>query len=537
LPSLLIKSSFGYNTVNLDENIRTPLASIDPSSGSLGSAFFGKSQNKNWIMEPQAEYNKSFKKVNKIQVLAGMTWSGKLTSRNSISASGYSNDNLLGSTTGAQSLESANGFVQYRYAALFARFNYEYDQKYLINLTGRRDASSRFGPDHRFANFGAIGAAWVFSKEKFMSRVFPFLSYGKLRGSYGITGNDLIQDYQYIDSYTGTQYPYQGSPSLRPSRLFNPTYSWEQIKKTELSIELGFLKDRLLLTANWFNHRSDNQIIRYSLPGQTGFTSILTNFPGVVQNRGWELAINSTNVSNANFHWTSSFNITIPKNKLVAFPGLASTSYASQFIIGKPLNLNIGYHFLGVNKQTGIYEFEDINKDNSIDEKDYIYTGTRDPVFYGGMNNSIGYRGWQVDFLFEFRKQKGTDPIYGKSGLVGDGFNQPVALLNHWTQPGDISPYQKYSQKAGPAATAGFLISESSANLTDASFTRLKNLSLSYELSRNWVKKMKMEKCRIYFMAQNLILFTKYKGADPENQSLFSLPPLRMITLGIQITL
>src|SRR5690606_27400325 len=137
---------------------------------------------------------------------------------------------------------------EYRYNAVFGRVNYGYNEKYFLNLTGRRDGSSRFGPGKQFANFGAIGAAWLFSRESFFEENLSWLSFGKLRGSYGTTGSDLIGDYKYLNTYGLTGVGYAGIVGLEPNQLFNPDFSWETNKKVEGAIELGFLKDRLQLS-------------------------------------------------------------------------------------------------------------------------------------------------------------------------------------------------------------------------------------------------------------------------------------------------
>lgn len=543
-PSLTIKTNLGYNYIDFDETSIFPIKAQNPQYNPRGSASFGNNYSRTWIIEPQIEFNHGFGKKGNFSFLVGTTWQENQGKSNIVDATGYTNDDLLYSIAGAANKISSNSYNQYNYEALFGRVNYNWDNKYLINLTGRRDGSSRFGPNKQFANFGAIGLGWIFSDEDIIHKALPFLNFGKLRSSYGITGNDQIGNYQYLDTWSNTQYPYQGQPGLLPSRLFNPDYTWEENRKLEVATELGFIKNRILLTVNWFLNKSANQIIRYSLPSQAGGnpaingTFILRNFPGVVQNEGWEMDLNTTNIKKTNFSWNTSFNLTIPRNKLLKFPNLSSSSYAYNYIIGKSLNIIYQYHYLGVDPQTGIYKLEDINHDNQLDEKDYVYGGTTDPKFYGGFENSFQYKGWQLDFLFQFIKQKGIDPIFSSFTANGSLTNVPVEVLNHWVKPGDIKPYEQYTEDFNNPAyyPATFDVAASDAVLTDASFIRLKNLSISYSLQAKYLKKVKMEKCRFYFQGQNLMTFTKFKGSDPESQTPTSLPPLKMFTTGIQVT-
>src|SRR5690606_8101548 len=154
--------------------------------------------------------------------------------------------------------------------------------RYIINLTARRDGSSRFGPGNQYANFGAVGAAWIFSNEEF-SRNLPLISFGKIRGSFGTTGNDQIGDYQFLDTYS-TGSVYQGNVGLTPTRLFHPDFKWELNKKYEAAIEIGLLHNRIFLTGSYYQHRSSNQLVGIPLAGTTGFTTMQANWDANVQN-------------------------------------------------------------------------------------------------------------------------------------------------------------------------------------------------------------------------------------------------------------
>lgn len=529
----------GYNNIWFEETSLKPIASQDPASNPLGATSFGNTAIENWAIEPQLDYNSKLGSIGKLQFLVGASLQESQTKKSLTSGFGYTNDLLIGSLSGAASTVSSNSKHQYRYQAIFSRLNYNWNDRYIANLTARRDGSSRFGPAKRNANFAAAGICWVFTNEKILKNK-SLLSFGKIRGSYGITGNDQINNYQYLDTWSGTRYPYQGIPGLQPSKLFNPDYSWEQIQKTEAAIELGLFKNRLLITVNWFKNRSDNQIINYNLPSQTGFDLILKNFPGIVENKGIEMQIENLNIKTNNFEWSSGFNITFSKNRLLVFPGLQSSSYASSYIIGKPLNSFIGYRFLGLDPQTGLYTFDDINRNGQIDfdAGDYVYNGSTDPIFYGGLQNTVKYKNFVIDFLFEFKKQSGVNNINNSSILIGSLTNMPKQVLNRWQKPGDISGYQKFSQDfVSDAYLTTYYYSLSSAVLADASYIRLKNINISFRLDTKILKKIKIGSLKIYLQAQNLLTLTKYPGSDPENQSFVALPPMKTIVAGIKLAL
>src|SRR5690606_12969438 len=186
-----------------------------------------------WNLEPQIHYRYEFLNI-KLNIMGGTTFQSRERNQNTLYATGFPNNNLINNVAAATNITSmgANN-SQYRYHAFFGRINFSYHNKYILNLTGRRDGSSRFGPGNRFSNFGAIGAAWIFSKENIVEEKFSWLNYGKLRGSYGITGSDLIGDYKYLSTYNLTGNNYNGITALEPTQLFNPNFSWESNKKIE----------------------------------------------------------------------------------------------------------------------------------------------------------------------------------------------------------------------------------------------------------------------------------------------------------------
>lgn len=533
LDKITIGSNFNFNSVQYDQYSTRPIASQNPAFNPRGSATFYNSSSKIWNIEPRIDYNTSLLSKGSLHVLIGSSWQQKKDEGIYLTGSGYTTDAQITSIAGAGTVSVQHDYSLYRFSSIYGRLNYNWNDKYLFNVVARQDASSRFGPANRFAKFGALGLAWIFSNEKAIKTNFTFLSFGKLRGSIGATGNDRIGDYQYLDTWINTLNSYQNQSGLRPNRLFNENYGWEQIRKVDIGLDLGFFSDRIFLTADFFRHRSDNQLVLYSLPDQTGFTNVIRNIPGVVQNKGVEILINTTNIKKAKFSWKSSFNLTIQRNKLIEFYNLQSSNYANRYIIGKPLNLLLGYTYLGVDQQTGIYTYEDVNKDSVLNTKDYGYQGTTDPDFFGGFSNVLQYKGLELSFLFEFRKQTGRHAIFGQSNTPGIFLNQPVAVLDRWQKPGDVSTYQKYTQASGtPASKAASNTMFSSAALTDASFIRLKNIAFYYSIPERLAKKIKSQSCKFFFQCQNLLTITKYVGADPENQNIQVLPPLRVFTLG-----
>jgi TonB-dependent starch-binding outer membrane protein SusC len=535
---LSLKLNAGYNDVHVDEMQTNPALAQNPGNTVVRMASFVNSYFESWIMEPQAEYSDSIGK-GKLDFLVGGSWQSQDNASTSVTGSGYSNDNMLSSLNGASSISASKTLVQYRYEAFFGRLNYILKNRYILNLTGRRDGSSRFGPGNQFSNFWAIGGAWIFSGESWLHNS-SVLSFGKLRLNYGTTGNDKIAAYQFLDTWSTTFLTNLGGAGMIPSKLFNPNYHWERTDKLEAGLDLGLFNDRFLLSAIIYRNRSSNQLVQYKEPTTTGFTSIVRNLPALVQNTGIELSASVSIVKTQHLKWNISSNLTLPKTKLVRFPDLGKSSYATSYIIGEPLNLLYVYKSLGVDPVTGLYRVEDVNKDNTFDAKDYQLAGKLDPKFYGAMQSELQYKNWEFTLFVQFVNQLGTNYFGNNSAyLPGSIWNLPVAFLERWKKIGDVTEIQQFSQSMSgstPAYTAFFNFNQSNEIFSNASYIRFKNASVSYNLPDNWMEKMHIKQSKIYVLAQNFLTLTNYKGSDPETQNFLRLPPLKTFVVGIQFS-
>jgi len=273
------------------------------------------------------------------------------------------------------------------------------------------------------------------------------------------------------------------------------------------------------------------------VPGQTGFLNISAkNLPAVIQNTGFEFTFTTKNIQSKNFNWTSNFNLTVPKNKLISFPGLSTSSYSFTYIEGQSLSVLYRYHFLKVDPATGIFQFEDVNKDGIINLSDYKVSGNLDPKYYGGLSNTFSYKNWGLDVFLEFRKQLGRNYLSTFTTLPPGGMaNFPVTLLNRWQKAGDVTDIPQFTRTtSSPAYKAWTTFNASDGIFSDASFIRLKNIYLSYNISSKWLSH-RIQSSRIYLQAQNLFTITGYKGSDPESQNLYRLSPLKTIVAGIRL--
>jgi TonB-linked SusC/RagA family outer membrane protein len=542
-----VKTSFGYTLQQTSEKSMSPLFIVKPEDRpySYSTSSFSNGRINSWIIEPHITYNA---KINhgKLDVLIGTTIQQINTFRQAINALRFPSDLQLEDIRAAAIVNINDATISnYKYNALFSRLTYNTYDKYIINLNIRRDGSSRFGPKNRFHNFGSIGLAWIFSNENLIRKNFGFLSFGKIRISYGTTGNDQIGDYGFLNQYSTVSQPvpYQGTTSLIPIGLPNPYLQWEETKKLQAGVDLGFFNDNILINLNYFRNRSSNQLLNYILPVTTGFTSITENFPATVQNTGLELTFNSTNIKKGKFYWKTNINLTIPRNKLIAFNNLEQSSYASgsnALIIGKSINIIHVFHYLGVDPKNGLYQVADKQGIATSDPNyntDRTVTIDLNPKYYGGISNNLRYKDISLDFLFTFSMIVAQNYKFGR--FPGGLSNQPLSIINAWETVGQNASIQKYTTGliANGTNTAIGAAFASDEVYSDASILRLKNVSISWNIGPKIKSKLLIRNLKLYVNASNLLTITNYKGLDPETRSTGSLPPLKIITIGLQLDL
>ena len=548
IPGLSISANMGYSRNTSAEHSVNPAAAQSPTYASA-SAQFGNIAYQSINVEPQIDYTYAWGK-SVVTALLGGSYKKNTTSSNTLQGSDYANDNFLSSINGAASVYANDDGDFYKYSAGFARFKYIYDQKYILSLTGRRDGSSNFGPRHQFGNFGSVGAGWIVSEENAFKAALPFISFAKLSGSYGTSGSDGITSYLYQSLWqpVGFVPAFQGTQPNIPLNLYNPDYSWALKKSLNMALDLGFFHDRMLLNATFYRNREGNQLGGYPLPAQVGLPSVLQNLPSELQNKGWEFSINSTNIRTKDFSWSTNFNISFNRNKLLSFPNLESSSYSSEYVLGQSVSTVIGYRFKGLNPTTGLFEFYDKNGNTTnspaygqlSEGGDQVPIGDREVKYMGGIGNNFSYKGFSLSVFFQFSSQMAPNYL----GLIYQNYpgldiaNLPLAALDYWKQPGDQTALQKlsttYSSEASNAVSS---FAASSGAYSNDTYLRLKTAALSYNLSGDWLKKAHIGGCRIFVNAQNLLTITNYKVGDPEQFSFTGVPLQRTVAFGLNFNL
>jgi len=549
LKGLKFQATAGYNKQSLNEFLGNTLASIMPlyvtTYGFTGSSNFTYDNKSFWSLEPQLNYSTQISKGT-LDIIGGASLQKQLYDAMELQATGYNTDLLISNIAGGTGVTPLgyNAYT-YKYSAIFGRANYNWDNKYVLNVSGRYDGSSKFGQDRQFHLFYATGAAWLFSSEDFVKKALPFLSFGKLRASYGETGNDQIPPYLYLENFSALTSinSYQGIPGLLPTNLPNAYLSWETTRKLNFGLELQFFNSRIGIEGNYFINRTDNTLSGTPLSSTTGFTSITQNIPAKVQNKGLDLTLNTTNIQGRDFTWSSSFTFSRQRNALLSYPN-ATPAIIQQ--LNHSVNAFFTNRYAGVNPQTGLYQFYD--KDGNIVStpsstgSDMVHLINTNPDYFGTMSNTFSYKGFSVNVLFRGIKQIGQSS-FGQvlaSGFLVPGYpgiNYPTAILNHWQKPGDIATYGKYGSTFGTTLLNYLQVNRNvDAYYGDDSYIRLQNASLGYQFPKQISGKLHLKNLKLYVLGENLATISRSSFIDPETQNYLKIPPLRTITFGLQAT-
>jgi len=543
LKGLTISGSIGYT--NLSNKLFNPvrIESYAPENRNSAQrlATYSYRNVNTWIAEPQMNYDNQLWN-GKFSMMVGTTIQKTTSDYLSIVATGFPTDQLMATPLAAiTSRIDAAVNITTRAHAVFARMNYTMKDRYILNIIARRDGSNKFGDKAKFGNFWSVGGAWIFSDESFMQKTLPFLSFGKLRTSYGLTGNDQIPPFSYLSIYSigNPGILYQGGVGMNGGGIPNPHLQWEETRKWQSGIDLGFFANRLNLGFTYARNRSTKQLIAYILPLITGTGAMTKNFPATIQNTSLEFVLNTINISGKYYKWETNLNVTIPRNKLVSFPGIENTSYASPtngagVVVGKPVGIKIFAPFAGINPATGSTIFYSSQGNNLITDAQPVVYRNLNTIWGGGINNRFQYKKVSVEFHIQFVRRIGPKDMYWNNGtnragsFLSNASNQPISVMNRWQKLGDVTSFLPFSTSTVMTGQGWDAYYDD-----DASYARLKNISLSWQMPDKWIQKMHLQGGRFYANAQNVATLTRYRGIDPESGAT-GMPPLRMITVGAQ---
>lgn len=488
------------------------------------------------------KFNKRFNKHG-FDVWAGYSFEKRNVRSSFIRGQDFADDDLeyisAASTIVAASANASDRGLR----SYFGKVNYNFDNKYILNLTGRFDTSTVFGTNNRTGFFPAASLAWRVSQEDFLKNV-EVISDLKFRVSYGLTGNDDIGTFLFSELYGNSSY--NGQPAIFPSNIPNPDLKWESTSQFNIGINLGLFNDRLTLTADYYNKQTDDLLLSRPLPSSSGFSSITENV-GKVENKGVELTISSQNLTGA-FKWNTQFNISGNRNKVLELfndqPIDDIGRGGNRIMVGQPIGVFYSFESLGVDPSTGDIVYADTNFDGVITSADRTIVGNPHPDFIGGLTNNFSYKGFDLSIFLQ--GSYGNDVFHGSrlflESLQG-GDNQIAAVTRRWMQPGDITDIPRATLDPVKAAANKRV---SSRFIEDGSYLRVKNVTFGYTIDRNVLKKGFFDSIRVYLTAQNLFTFTNYTGLDPEvnyrgddnaviGTDFFTYPQAQTFTLGVNL--
>ncbi len=552
-PNLKLKaqSSLDYNNVTEDqyESSQTAIGGFLPSVGGQGYGVFSATTVSNVNTFLTLTYNKIINAKHQLNAVAGSELYQSFISGGNLQGRLFPSDDFT-YIQSAGIVDNGSSFKEPAHSILsfFSEVRYDFDERFLVTTGFRADGSSNFGANNRFSYFPAISAAWRISQEKFFH--FEFINDLKLRSSFGLSGNERIGSFGFLGLWTPATY--SGSSGVVPNSVSNPDLKWETTQEFNLGVDIGLWEGRIQSTVNvYYNKTSDILLVRpYALT--TGFGGIADNI-GEMENKGVELSLTSINIDKA-LRWSTTLNLSKNLNKVLfladsipLFRGYSGEGIDRTNIIkaGEPLGSFWGLNYLGVNTATGNAMYEDRNKDGLISNSDAMVIGNAQPKFIGGITNQFQYARFDLSVFFNF--SVGNKVLnFSKTTLVNMGAdiqsNQSVDALRRWQKEGDVTDIPKYEF----GSTLNNL--HSNRLLEDASYLRLKNVSVGYSLSPKIIDKLRLNNLRVYASATNLWTLTKYSGSDPEVSTLdgstaaqgidfFTLPQVRTISVGLNVTL
>lgn len=525
------------------------------------------------------KYNNSFGD-HTISGLLGTSYINTNVKALTASAQGASSDKIETLNAGPEKTDATTTKTEDVLASVFARASYNYKNKYLLTASVRRDGSSRFGANHKWAYFPGASVGWVVSEEDFLKNNST-LSFMKLRSSIGQTGNNDVGIYTAQGAYTAT-YKYNNAAGIVNTSMPNPNLTWEITSQVDLGIDAGFFRDNILLTFDVFNKRTDDLIFSKPLPNTSGFSSIETN-TGSVRFYGFDLEITSKNVQTTNFSWETSFVWGYVKNKVVSLPdngqvknriggiylpdgesfgGIAEGEslyriygYKSEYILdtdeqaanARYDQLARGYDyrtgkFTQGQKFAGDYEWKDRNGDGRITEVDQFELGVTVPHSTGGLTNTFNYKNFSLRIYIDWaigHTLLDTDFKYHMMSTFSGNTNLVREALSAWKQPGDAAK-TKWARIAAHDSNENWNYRrDSDISTFKGDYLCIRDISLGYTIPKTVMDKIGLHAATVFVSGNNLHYFTAVQATPPEvgviNNSGTGYPPVRKFTLGFKL--
>jgi TonB-linked SusC/RagA family outer membrane protein len=556
MEGLELRTTLGTNIINqrVDYYGGRTLNYISRNQG--GDASIENNRHNSWQFENYLTYIKDINENHSINALLGLSWQHVdyfgATARAQRFQDDYFGYNNLGA--GANPVAASSGTSAYGLNSYFGRINYNLMEKYLVTFTGRIDGSSKFGAANRYAVFPSAALAWRVSEEDFLKDHSSIYNL-KLRTSYGMTGNSEITAYQSLAGLGNYSVIFNGSRAIGigVNRLANPDLQWEKTEQVDIGVELGLFDGRLNFEADVYRKLTTDMLLSAPVPSSSGYSTVTSNI-GSMENKGFEFAINSVNISKDQFSWTTDFNISLNKNKVIALTGGADIFSGSSIIReGEPVGSFFGFVHLGTwgsdeedeaakyLKKPGDIKYQDVDENGVINDNDRVIIGNGIPDGFGTLLNTFTYKNFSLTVDLQF--MYGNDVLFRSKHSAEDRqgiANSFKTVLNAWTpenQNTNIAELRPVS--------AGYNTNNDTDRVQDGSFIRGRNLLLAYNFNPGVLEKLHLNRLRVYASAQNFFLTTKFEGYDPEVSTsgspfdqgvdLYAYPKPRVFMLGINV--
>ncbi len=544
---LSVGSSAEFNTrsVYLPATLARNTAPAANLSNPVSAAIYASEhENKSidWLVENTLTYNKHFGKHN----LQGfLLYSRQKTESRLLTVNGRPGTYTTSSIENPSASSDRRGDIVYgslnAFVSTAARITYDYDSKYLFSAAIRRDGASRFGPDNRFGTFPSVSVGWRITEEPFFAPAKGVLSELKLRASYGETGNASIGDFTWISSVGSANYSFSDVRTFGTvqSGYENRGLTWEKNRQTDIGAEIGLFNNRLFLTLDLYQKRTKGMLFSKALPQVIGYAASYQTNIGELENKGLELSLTTQNVNKTALKWTTDFNISFNRSEVLDLGGVASLNPLSavsgldnafQIRVGEPLGTIYGYVVSGIfrnraevdagpkwvaGSQVGDYRGTDFTGDGIVSVADLTALGNALPKFTFGLVNRFNFKNFDASLIIQ--GSYGQSMVYAMARQLYTNtgqYNMPVEFIDNYFLPSDPDRDVKYAR---PGVT-GLTLNQAVTNyiLYDASFARVRNLTIGYILPASLLKKARIQSLRIYASGQNLFTLTKYPGYNPE---------------------
>ena len=550
------------STVSMDRRWVHGYSCLDPQTTSYGreqngTASSERSDDMRMVYDNIFTYNNTWNGKHNFEAMAGTSattsrWENLWGSRSNFSDENWEAIFGLNGGNKGDLRGQSQGFSEWAIMSYLGRVSYNYDSKYYLTVNFRADGSSKLAPGNRWGYFPSASAAWRISGEEFMSDV-TWINDLKLRVGWGQQGNQSgLGDYAWVQRYgmnyynwTEEDYAFSTPTVGGQSNIGNKDLTWETTTQTNVGIDWSMFNSRLIVTLDGYYKYTKDLLMNVPLPSP--YPNIYRN-EGEMSNWGLELAISSVNFEKKDFSWTTDFNISMNRNKLESLDlktvyyytktSEMFSDYCIRMTPGQPLSMFWGYKSLGVDPETGMIMYEDINGDGKVNSSDKQYIGNANPLFTGGMTNTLTWKGLSLSVLMT--ASVGND-IYNASKIdmvsMLTGANQIKDVVRRWRVPGMITDVPK----AGEVEN----LKTSSRWIEDGSYLKIKNITLSYNITHPALRKANIARIQPYITLDNMITFTNYSGYDPEMSQYTSAtsmgvdwgtyPCVRSVVFGVNI--